>query len=448
LAISIREFGASGGGNLDDGPAINAAIQAAKRSGNSVHIPTGIFAHSGLILVDGVEVHGEGDFSVLKSSNVSGSSPHNAVMLSGSGAALRRVKVVSSWQGSRQENSKGAAVLIQSATDYEVSGVHVDGAATMGILSQDSHRGRIIGNVVENTLADGIHQTNASSDIIVAYNRTENTGDDCIAVVSYGSDTDVTRRVTIVGNILRNGKARGVTVDGGESVSINGNVIYNPAHAAFMITSAPAYNTKNVDSVSIVGNTVDGAGSASGSINPSVMIAGRPGHRVRGVVFSSNVLTNLRYTGLHIGADAAGTEDVIATHNRIYGLGGSTTRYGVYLAGVKNLIFDGNVVSNFASWGLVAAPYNEGYAKIINNHLESMNTANGSATDVMHMHNSGFKSIMATGNSYATGESGGSMSRLLEFGPNDNDSLIDMNFGDVRTVALNSSTPAKIWTPA
>ena len=52
------------------------------------------------------------------------------------------------------------------------------------MLIRHSHGGVIQNSIVKRTLADGIHMTSGSSDILVRRNLSQATGDDGIAVVS------------------------------------------------------------------------------------------------------------------------------------------------------------------------------------------------------------------------------------------------------------------------
>lgn len=60
----------------------------------------------------------------------------------------------------------------------------------------------IVGNTVQATLADGIHTTHGSTNVLVRGNTVKDTGDDLIAVVSYQADGSLSANVLIDGNTV------------------------------------------------------------------------------------------------------------------------------------------------------------------------------------------------------------------------------------------------------
>ena len=72
-----------------------------------------------------------------------------------------------------------------TGTGVQVLGVTIQGGASAGIFVFGGSSVAIVGNTVEATLADGIHTTYGSTNVLVRGNTVKNTGDDLIAVVSY-----------------------------------------------------------------------------------------------------------------------------------------------------------------------------------------------------------------------------------------------------------------------
>jgi hypothetical protein len=163
-----------------------------------------------------------------------------------------------------------AAVLVQNATNFTVSGLTIDGAA-YGVPSgrgigggpifvRNSNGGVIRDNSLSYTQADSIHITGGSKNIEVIGNRIDHAGDDSIAVVNY---KDGTCCVRIRDNVITDNLwGRGITMVGGSNVQITGNFIDgNLANlAGIYVASEGAYRTAAPSNVLVQGNTVQNTG--------------------------------------------------------------------------------------------------------------------------------------------------------------------------------------------
>lgn len=151
-------------------------------------------------------------------------------------------------------------------------------ASTAGVLMVRADRFLIANNTISRTLADGIHITNGSRNGRILNNTLRETGDDMIAVVSYidsgnpalnkASDVlgDWTRRLdermdknlVIAGNNLGGQYwGRGISVVGGEKVTIARNTIDNvPLSAAILLAREANYQTFGTTNVLVEYNTV------------------------------------------------------------------------------------------------------------------------------------------------------------------------------------------------
>jgi parallel beta-helix repeat protein len=136
----------------------------------------------------------------------------------------------------------------------------------------------VTGNTVTRTLADGIHVTAGSKNGRIINNTVRETGDDMIAVVSYlGAGNPVAdnasrvlanwnarvqsalvRNVLIAGNKLSGQYwGRGISVVGGQSVTIARNTLNNIPHAAgILIAREAGYQTFGVQNVLVEGNLI------------------------------------------------------------------------------------------------------------------------------------------------------------------------------------------------
>ena len=111
-------------------------------------------------------------------------------------------------------------------------------------------------NRVSNTLADGIHITGTSKAVLVSGNRVSDVGDDEISVVSYEKNDGWVKDVLIIDNTVSGGKARGITVSGGENVAVESNRISDTAGAGIYLASEGSYRTYAVRNVHVAFNTV------------------------------------------------------------------------------------------------------------------------------------------------------------------------------------------------
>ncbi|MCU0951392.1 MAG: right-handed parallel beta-helix repeat-containing protein [Burkholderiaceae bacterium] len=145
-------------------------------------------------------------------------------------------------------------------------------------------------NTVVRSLSDGIHVTGGAHDGRVIGNTVRETGDDMIAVVSYLGDgmwtrgqvqeladtLDVRRSDKLVRNVLIADNdvegqywGRGISVVGGERVTIRANRIANTAHAAAVyVMREQVYVTFGVRDVRIEGNRIERVQTDAAPFNP------------------------------------------------------------------------------------------------------------------------------------------------------------------------------------
>lgn len=152
-----------------------------------------------------------------------------------------------------------------SSTKVEVSGngvqvldLTIQGGASGGIFVFGGTNVAIAGNKVQGTLADGIHTTYGSHNVLVQDNTVTGTGDDMIAVVSYQGDGALSSNVLITGNSLTgNYWGRGISVVGGSDVTITGNTVQGVQKAAgVLIAQEDGWRTFNATNILITKNVI------------------------------------------------------------------------------------------------------------------------------------------------------------------------------------------------
>ncbi|WP_172255372.1 sugar-binding protein [Saccharibacillus deserti] len=259
--VSIGDYGAVPDDNTDDLDSIRQAVAAAKAAGKSVYVPPGTFLYSDVIVLDGVDLAGKGESSILRSTNPN----RQAVQLAGSGSSLRKVALTTVPVTTRLSSSISARVhVLPEASGFAVTDTTIDGGSSAGIIVYGK-KGGIERNTIRNTLADGIHITGGSADIRVEDNTVRDTGDDMIAVVSYEKNNAWVSGVKIEDNDVSGGHARGITVSGGTDVTIEKNKIAYTGGAGIFIASEGSYRTYEVRNLKVSKNEIVGD-----SRNPSI----------------------------------------------------------------------------------------------------------------------------------------------------------------------------------
>jgi hypothetical protein len=292
-----------GDGKTDNRASIQKAVDFAKANGKDVYVPEGTFLHNGLIKLDGVDMIGEGNRSVLKAVG----SAAQSIELTGHGASLKYV-TLDSDATTRGQAHVNAKILVQDATGFTVAGVHILNSHSAGIMIDSSEKGVVRGNTISGTNADSIHITSGSHDIVVKNNHIDDAGDDGIAVVSYGTGvSDVNHDITITGNtVTDNNWGRNISVVGGERVTITQNHVEgNKAGlAGIYLATEPAYKTAGVHSVVVDGNVVLNTGSDKTG-HGNIMLYDGTSETISGVQVTNNYISgrDVRTVGDGIGAD-------------------------------------------------------------------------------------------------------------------------------------------------
>lgn len=342
-ALRVTDFGAIPDDDRADDDAIARALKALQPGGWLV-FPPGRYlqARSMLVTVPWATVWGPG--ATLHALNPS----DHTLGLRADGVRLYglRLTTVTDQRRSEPEQSRVSiyregGVLQQSNV---VRGVQIVGAGSVGVLVFGASHFTVSGNDISATLADGIHITGGSRTGRVTGNRVRRTGDDLISVVSYARakaaiNAELVSDVLVSGNDVSGAlDGRGVTVVGGQRVTVSSNLITNVALAAgVLVAQEGPWNTQGVRDIRIENNQlrdietpaarvgVPGtpAGHAAIEIHAFQVPADAPGLRgVRDVVVQGNTISNLGYAGIHIGGatPTVPVEGIVLRDNRIDGL--------------------------------------------------------------------------------------------------------------------------------
>lgn len=399
LDITAAPYGAKGDGVFDNTAAINQALAdaAAAAPKKNVYAPAGTFAHSGVLHDSGVVFFGAGAKTVFQALDPA----EGSIELTGVGGAIQNCTLVSPAARNRLSSSHSAAICVNGAVRFTIAKVsigmgNVTGAASAGILCADrsSSLGTITGNQISNTLADGIHMTAGARDTVVKGNTLTNIGDDMVAVVSYLKDGAVVSRVRIEGNhCVSQTNGRGISVVGGEGVTIDHNTIESSDVAGIYLASEDSYNTYAPRDVRVTNNTIRNANQKHAVTHGGIYVFGRTAtvngtlvhYLAQNITISGNTLTDTYYMGIRIGGQASA---IRITGNHIHG----TTSEGITVsdtwdksagAGARDVVVSGNTVEATASGGIKVFAGVQGALTITNNHLLNIGTSNNPGVDVI-----------------------------------------------------------------
>ncbi|MCQ4087427.1 right-handed parallel beta-helix repeat-containing protein [Saccharibacillus sp. JS10] len=323
--LSVTDFGAVPNDGKDDYQAFVAAAQAAKQQKKTLSIPAGTFTLSQIWTIDGIAVEGAGKASTVL---VSTNPQKGSIDLKGSNVSLRNLKhvyekTVPRGDGAHEKNS----ITVRGASNFVIDGISVSKSSTAGIMvAYGSNNGVISNNTITNTGADGIHMTTESRNLTVENNTVTSAGDDAIAVVSYQSSSVPVRSVTIRKNTVSGvSKGRGISVVGGEQVTITGNRVKDTAMAGIYIGVEGAYRTMNVDGVQVIQNTVDHAGIKTPEKHPNVLVYAGQGS-IDNVKFSRNIIKNAAHRGIGVWGEG-NIRNVIFERNTLSNTKGAKTTF-------------------------------------------------------------------------------------------------------------------------
>jgi hypothetical protein len=346
LVINPRDYGVIGDGVADDTAAIQALFDSLT-PGIVVQFPPGTYKHDKLVITN------KSRFTILAHSArfLAQTRTDRYFRLIGcADFSIRGLDSSGSFTG--QGGYPTRALSIEDSTRFEVEGCYLHDSEGPGILMQNSTHGRILGNLIVRSAKDGIHMTRGCRHISVVNNIIEQSGDDCIAVVSYNSDAAPCEDITITSNEAWHSLSRGIVVVGGNNVSIAGNTIREPRNGGIYIAmeGPTSYDTRRVSNVSITGNTILGANTYGQTLTyAAIHIVGNgAGREVDGITISGNTIADSNWHGMLIGSGSAGVYNVNVTGNTVRNSGST----GIYVQVVTDIIISSNLTETSKTEGI------------------------------------------------------------------------------------------------
>jgi hypothetical protein len=249
--LTVTDFGASPA--ADNQVAFTSALNAAKTQNLPLYVPPGTWRHSGRLTVDSVNLFG---LAASSTTLLGTTTILHAIDLTGTNPGLHNLTIAGPGKSPRTSDRGGNGIYINAATGYVVRGCHVQDVSGAGMMTEDGHNGLIRGNLVERTGADGIYQTENTTNLVVAYNKTVATGDDAISFTSYAGGLGNTHDVEVHHNTcIGNFESRAITVNGGYNIYIHDNHI-DGGTGGIGVTSVSEWFTVHSSAIGVAGNTI------------------------------------------------------------------------------------------------------------------------------------------------------------------------------------------------
>lgn len=283
------------------------------RPGDTIRLDRRTYSHAGVIRVAVPGVRIEGNGATLAATNA----PASALQIDAPGVSVADVTLTAPTDGPRLTGLEQHKLVV-SGDGVSLTDVTIDGSAAAGVFVDGAHDFRLTRVTVRDTLADGIHMTDGATNGRLDNPRTERTGDDGVAVVSYGTDAPCAG-ITITAPVVAGTRwGRGISVVGGRDVSVRDLTVSGTSGAGLYVASEGApYFTDSVAGVRVTGGTITGANTDPSVIHGAVLVySGNAGRSVSDVSISGlTIAATPPGAERNVGVIARpGTVDAIALH--------------------------------------------------------------------------------------------------------------------------------------
>ncbi len=311
--IAASDFGALGDGKADDTLALQRAFDSLK-PGDTLVIEAGkTYRHSEVLTLRNAGAHLRGPGTLLATDEAKSALTIEAddVIIDG-GLELKIGETTRRWDAPAQNK-----LNLMNCKGTVVRGVSIDGAAAAGLFVFGASNYLIEDVTVENTRADGIHNTHGAHHGTIRRAHVRNVGDDGIAVVSYGQDKEWCHDIEIesprfYGNLW----GRGFTVVGGEDITWRDIYAENSnAAALYIATEGEPWNTHATRRVKVLGGELKNSNlSATVDHGALLIYNARAGYSIENVTIENLKITNTnpkasRQVGILVGK-SGGVRDI------------------------------------------------------------------------------------------------------------------------------------------
>lgn len=343
--LLITAYGASTGASAaTNTTALHNCNVAANTASKSCFIPAGNYTHNALTWTGPAGLYGAG----AGTSILTGASDIACqITMAGNGWTF------SAWTHVCPQTTRDSThwniFVNRTVSTFRMDSMEIQGGDAGGIINFFADHGTFTNNYMHDTLADCLYTTDGSNNIIVANDKHRNCGDDSLSNVSFNGDAD-----GIVSNVLDQNNdlgfqanARGISVVGGQNITIVGNLVQNTlANAGIYLADEPSFNSRAVTNVIVSNNYL---GTVSGSTGQPGILAyagqGTPG--VTNVSITSNQVVNAVHDAMGINPNG-GTVVNLAFTNNILTTPGGTGMVNQGSAGT-NIYCSGNLLNGSAT---------------------------------------------------------------------------------------------------
>ncbi len=278
----------------DDGTAALQAMLNNVQPGSTVSLDRKVYPHAGVVTITVPNVHIEGNGATLAATNDLTSS----VQIRANGVSVSNLNLTAPMGGPRYSGQEQQKLYIH-ADGVSLNDITVTGSAGAGVLLDGASNFVLNRVTVRDSRADGIHMTRGSNHGQVNNPLTERTGDDGVAVVSYGPKFGVNdppcRDITIASPVV-NGTSfgHGVTVRGGENITYrNVQVSGTSGAGVYVSTEGDPFYLQSVSGVTVEGGTVTATNTTPGSAVGALVAYGEnPGVVTGNVTLSDLTVVN------------------------------------------------------------------------------------------------------------------------------------------------------------
>jgi hypothetical protein len=357
MPLNVKDYGATGDGSTDD----NAAIQSALTdgAGGAVFVPPGRYSITGLTIPSDTELFGAGWNSQFVVRSSTGFYP----LYVGPGKHDVRLHDFS-VDGNKANITGDANVLAAPACAFIAAGtkaspclriyverLRVFNQKRLGIVFQSVQAGAVRDCLVEDNERDGITVYFESKNLVICGNTVARCGDDYIGINSEDGTAsgNLCESIVVADNTLSgpgsNGpKGRGMTVRGGKSINIVGNVIRDVAQSGIKLMD---YQTTTLTDVVVADNVIDRPGY-NGSSDGDGLIVECSGSNVQRLVLEGNKIRATAQHGIRFRNSKSSKadddlRDIVARGNAIHDSGGAGIGFDTGV-GHNDYVIEGNTI--------------------------------------------------------------------------------------------------------
>jgi len=257
--------------------------------GETLTLAPGTYQHSGVLRLGVAGAQLDGNGATLQATNDATS----AVEILADNVTVSNLNLTAPLSGRRYAADEQQRLLVRG-NGATVNDVSITGSAAAGVLISGASGFTLDRVTVRNTRADGIHMTNGANDGRVINAVTEATGDDGVAVVSYGTEPQCHDIVIESPRVNGTNYGRGISVVGGQNISYR-NIAVSQSYAAgvYIADEGSPWNTASVSDVEVLGGTVSGANVSTNVQNGAVLVySGNANQGVNGVTVSGLTISD------------------------------------------------------------------------------------------------------------------------------------------------------------